>query len=146
MGSNTRVGGLNCVAIVDTSILLLISLREARLDDMMECIAGCTPIVPTPVVRELQVMAGRSRSRKSHLAKWALNNLLQFFNIVEVPMEEGRSVDDALMEVAESMKRVKTVLIVTADTKLKDRALEKGIGVVWYRRERRGFEILAQVI
>lgn len=146
MGAGAGVNKLNCIAIIDTSILLLISLREAHLDDMMNYIAGCAPVVPTPVVRELQLIAERNGTRKSYAAKWALSNLLQFFNVIEVPVEEGKSVDDVLIEAAELMRRTKTVLIVTADTELKDYALERGIDVVWYRKERKGFQILTEII
>lgn len=146
VGSSKRLEKFSCIAIVDTSIILLISAREAHLDDMIDLIPGCAVVVPMPVISELQLIARKGNSEKSHIAKWALENLLRLLNVVEVPVMEQRKVDDLIIEFAEEMKKAKRVLIVTADTKLKNDAIRRGINVLWYRKEKKGFEMLIDVI
>ncbi|MEM2220327.1 MAG: hypothetical protein QXU34_01030 [Ignisphaera sp.] len=146
MGSSKRLEEFNCIAIVDTSVILLISAREAHLDDMIDLIPGCAAVVLTPVISELQLIARKGNSEKSHIAKWALENLLRLLNVVEVPVMEQRKVDDLIVEFAEEMKKAKRVLIVTADTKLKNDAVRRGINVLWYRKEKKGFEMLIDII
>ncbi len=146
VGSGSELEKYNCIAVVDTSIVLLISLKEAHLDDILDLIPNCHTVLLTPVIIELQSMAKKKNTKKSYIAEWALNNLLQLFNVIEISMEDGKKVDDMLIEFAESIKRIKKVLIITADTKLKDDALKKGINVMWYRKERKGFELLTEII
>uniref|UniRef100_A0A7J3I903 VapC9 PIN-like domain-containing protein n=1 Tax=Ignisphaera aggregans TaxID=334771 RepID=A0A7J3I903_9CREN len=146
VGSSKRLEEFNCIAIVDTSVILLISAREAHLDDMIDLIPGCAAVVLTPVIGELQLIARKRNSEKSHIAKWALENLLRLLNVVEVPVMEQRKVDDLIVEFAEEMKKAKRVLIVTADTKLKNDAVRRGINVLWYRKEKKGFEMLIDII
>lgn len=147
VGPSSGLEKYNCTAIVDTSVILLISSREAHLDGILDLVPDCHLVLLTPVIVELQLIAEKGDTRKSHIAKWALNNLLQFFNIIEIPTTESRKkVDDILIEFAESIKKRKKVLIITADTELRDNALKKGINVMWYRKEKKGFELLTEII
>ncbi len=142
MGASSGLDKLNCIAIVDTSIILLISLKEASLDDLINLIPSCNIAILTPILDELKAIASKNDTKKSYIAKWALQNLLKFFNIIEITVNKQQDVDDIIIEFVDSIKNIKKTLIVTADLELKKKALERGINVIWYRKERKGFEIL----
>jgi rRNA-processing protein FCF1 len=142
MGASSRLDKLNCIAVVDTSIILLISLKEASLDDLINLIPSCNIAILTPILDELRAIASKNNTKKSYIAKWALENLLKFFSIIEITVNKQQDVDDIIIEFVDSIKNAKKTLIVTADLELKKKALERGINVIWYRKERRGFEIL----
>uniref|UniRef100_A0A7C5UUP4 VapC9 PIN-like domain-containing protein n=1 Tax=Ignisphaera aggregans TaxID=334771 RepID=A0A7C5UUP4_9CREN len=142
MGASSRLDKLNCIAVVDTSIILLISLKEASLDDLINLIPSCNIAILTPILDELKAIASKNNTKKSYIAKWALENLLKFFSIIEISVSKQKDVDDIIIEFVDSIKNTKKTLIVTADLELKKKALERGINVIWYRKERRGFEIL----
>lgn len=146
MGASNRLNRSSCIAVVDTSVILLISLKEAFLDDLVNLIPECDLVILSPVIDELKFIASEGGTKKSYVAKWALENLLRFFNTIGITIERQRGVDDIIIEFAEAIKKSKKVLIITADRELKNKALERGIDVVWYRRERRGFEILVNIL
>ncbi len=125
------------VAVLDTSaILFLLQKRVDILDAVLS--AGypvCKVVVPEVVIDELKTIASKGGSERARLARIGLRYLEAvvkerrgIMSIVEISRSKisRGSVDDALISWAEE----KSAVLVTADIKLKNRALEKGIRVL----------------
>ena len=86
-------------------------------------------LVPSPVLFELEKIKKRSRGKNRIAASIALKMAKSPpFNIIEVELQPGEMVDDALL-------RISPVLC-TNDRDLRTRARERGISVVYLRQRR----------
>jgi len=126
--------GLN-VAILDTSILLLVAKRELNLDRILEQLAGLRAVATKPVVEELAKLS-REHSERGRLASWLLETIVN--NVVDVIEEDchGDSFDDRILCTAEKLGAV----VVTADLEMAKKARRRGIKVAIFRRSKRGVE------
>lgn len=134
-----------CLALVDTSALLLVAFNEASLDDLRESLEGCEPAVTEAVVHELETISKGSKLKRAKAAKWVLENVVSTFTTVcrNVLTSRGLGTDEMIIECALSlMAKGLEVLIITADVGLRRRATSKGIAVLFYHASERLFERL----
>ncbi len=128
-----------CLVLIDTSVILMIAHNEASLEDLIEVIAGCKAVVLSSIINELNKIKD-SQNLKSRRALWALNNIVNNFDIIYV--NSTGNVDQDLIEFALSKIKEFKVFIATVDIDLKNKALMQGIGVIFYRKAKNKFEIV----
>lgn len=129
----------SCIAVVDTSIILLIAQNLLRYEDLILSLGNCVPTVVMPILNELKKLAS-TPIEKGRLALWALNNLLDKFSLLYTDEPRFTQGDNAIIEVVKELRKKKRVVVVTADNKLKREMLRQGIDVVWYRRAKNRLE------
>lgn len=124
-----------CIAILDTSILLLIAQNLVKVEDVFPSMEGCTPAIPIHVLNELKKLATKP-TKKSRLALWILNNLIKKLSIIyeEVYDCKEDEVDCAIIELAKKLSKAIRVVVLTADNDLKKKLVEIGVEVLWYRK------------
>ncbi len=126
--------------LLDTSVLLFIG--ERRLDLLDVVFSSETPIcrivIARAVLKELEKLALRKSSRRGRLASAALlaiNNLASkhgnIISIVELESEE-EDTDSVLI----SLAKKEGFILATADKKLKKRAEETGVEVLFLRESK----------
>jgi len=128
-----------CLTLVDTSIILLIAYNEASLDSFIEATTGCEVVILSSVIDELNRMKDL-QGDKSKKALWALNNIVNNFTIVHI--DSTGIVDQDLINFALNKIKEFKVFIATVDSDLKNKALLKGIGVIFYRKSKNRFEVI----
>jgi len=128
-----------CLTLIDTSIILLIAYNEASLDSFIEATMGCEVVVLSSVIDELNRMKNLQDNR-SKKALWALNNIVNNFMIVHI--DSTGNVDQDLINFALNKIKEFKVFIATVDSDLKNKALLKGIGVIFYRKSKNRFEVI----
>ena len=129
-------------AVYDTSALMLLAEGihvfddvEALLDARPEC------IVLEPVLRELEKHAASRCVRKRRAARLALSVVERRCRVIDFGGD--MLADDAIVEY---VLRDPEAIAVTADTGLHRRLLRLGIPHIYYREERRGFELSGRVV
>ncbi len=129
-------------AVYDTSALMLLAEGVRVFDDVEELLeAKPECIVLKPVLEELEKHASSRSVRKRRAARLALSIVEKRCRIVD--FGAGMLADDAIVEY---VLRDGEAIAVTADTGLHRRLLRLGIPHVYYREERRGFEISGRVV
>jgi len=128
-----------CLTLIDTSIILLIAYNEASLDNFIEATMGCEVVILSSVIDELNRMKDLQDNR-SKKALWALNNIVNNFMIVHI--DSTGNVDQDLINFALNKIKEFKVFIATVDNDLKNEALLKGIGVIFYRKSKNRFEVI----
>ncbi len=128
-----------CLTLIDTSIILLIAYNEASLDALIEVTMGCEVVVLSSVIDELNRIKSL-QDDKSRKALWALNNIVNNFIVIHI--DSSGNVDQDLINFALNKIKEFKVFIATVDNNLKNRALAKGIGVIFYRKSKNRFEVI----
>jgi len=130
-----------CIAILDTSILLLIAQNLVKLDDVFATIESCTPVIPIHVLNELKKLSLKP-TEKGRLALWVLNNIAGKLNIIydEVPDCKVDEVDCVIIQLSKKLSKSTRVAVLTADNELKKLLVENGIEVLWYRKAKNKLE------
>ncbi len=128
------MGSSKDLALLDTSILMLIASRTLHLDTLLEELVGYRVVVPIQVVEELEKLS-KEVSERGRKARWVLDNVVPRFEVLSIRSPRAR-VDEALLELARSLRAV----IVTADLELARKARKLGIKTIVFRRARRGLE------
>ncbi|ADM27060.1 PilT domain-containing protein [Ignisphaera aggregans DSM 17230] len=128
-----------CLTLIDTSIILLIAYNEASLDNFIEATMGCEVVVLSSVIDELNRLKDLQDNR-SKKALWALNNIVNNFTVVHI--DSTGNVDQDLINFALNKIKEFKVFIATVDSDLKNKALLKGIGVIFYRKSKNKFEVI----
>lgn len=122
-------------AIVDTSaIIYFLERKTDLLDVILSSDFEVSKIyIPDIVLDELRLIASKGMSRRARIARTALNYLEKTLSkrtgivkIIQVKCPGTRSVDDAILSWAKDNGAV----IVTADMRLKNRALRNGLKVL----------------
>lgn len=122
-------------AVVDTSaIMYFLEKKIDLLDAILSSDFEISKIyIPDIVLGELKLIASKGMSRRARLARIALNYLEKILvkrkenvKIIQIKCPEMESVDDAILSWAQGNDAV----IVTADIKLKNRALKSGLKVL----------------
>ncbi len=123
------------LAVLDTSVLLLIARGSINLDSLREALAGYRLCVTKPVVEELGKLS-RGSDERSRLAAWLRENVVG--KLIDVINEdcEGREFDERIVC---SAKKLDAVLI-TADREMSKRARSVGVRVAMIRWSKRGIE------
>ncbi|MEM1542296.1 MAG: hypothetical protein QW101_04910 [Ignisphaera sp.] len=135
----------SCIAILDTSIILLIAQNKIKYDDVIEAINGCTPSLILPVFNELKHIASENTER-GRLALWTLNNLVSKLNMVRIEGNEVAKGDEAIFHIINKLKDRTRIVVVTADIELKNKLIKNHINVVWYREAKNGLESITFLI
>lgn len=127
-----------CIAFVDTNILLLIAQNLIKYDDLVTSTGNCLIVLIPPVLSELSRLA-EQQTEKGRIASWVLENLVNRFTLINV---EGlpKDADDAILSLSEALRGKVNVVVVTADIELKNKLIERGIPVIWYRKAKNGLE------
>lgn len=131
---------IKCLAIIDTSVLLLIAYNKIPLENLLETLAECRKAVLSSTVEELKRI-GLSKGEKASKANWVLNNIIKNFEIIEV--ESSGDADRDLLKYALEKSKELRIIIVTADFELKDAALRYGIEVAVPRISKNRFMIVS---
>ena len=126
----------NCIAIVDTSVLLSIASGATDLESLIESLGSCTLAIPKPVIEELNKLRTKP-GKRGRLAEWVLQNLVPRFRVIDVDAD-GRSVDEKLLEICRNLN----VLLVTADRELWRKARSSGVRTVVFREAKRRYEVI----
>ncbi len=129
-------------AVYDTSALMLLAEGvhvfedvEALLEARPEC------VILRPVLEELKKHSESRSVRKRRAARLALSIVERACRVVE--FGSGMLADDAIVEY---VLRDPEAIPVTADTGLHRRLLRLGIPHIYYREEKRGFELSGRVV
>ncbi|HDI02087.1 MAG TPA: hypothetical protein ENF93_00420 [Ignisphaera sp.] len=124
-----------CIAILDTSILMLIAEGKLSLEDIETALPHCILAVLDVVIFELQKLSSE-KGLKARRAEWILSNIVPRLRLIRSGIEGN--VDDALLQFATAQRCV----IITSDRGLKNRAVKRGISVAFFRESKRGFELI----
>ncbi len=90
-------------------------------------------VVPSLVIRELNYVKNRSKGKNKVAASIALKIAKSHpLKIVELELEKGEFVDDALLRVSNAPEKV----LCTNDRELRSRARKQDINVVYLRQRR----------
>ncbi|AEG18769.1 type II toxin-antitoxin system VapC family toxin [Methanobacterium paludis] len=90
-------------------------------------------VVPSFVVRELNYVKNRSKGKNKVAASIALKIAKTHpIKVVELELEKGEFVDDALLRISNAPKKV----LCTNDRELRSRARKNNINVVYLRQRR----------
>ncbi|MEM0026373.1 MAG: hypothetical protein QXT53_00360 [Ignisphaera sp.] len=132
---------VECVIVLDTSILFLIADGLAFFDNIYEVDYGCRPILIKPVLQEIINISKRDCGKKGKLAKWILENIVPIIKVEDFTFEG--SVDDALIAFAKKLRdKGFKVFIASADKKVREKAMKESIDVIVYRFSEKMFESL----
>ena len=118
--------------VMDTNALMMPVELDVRVFDALERaletpIASLDLVVPTPVIDELESIAERSMGEEGIAASVGADLARERCRIVDTDAEYA---DDAVVELAE---RGDADYVVTNDTPLRDRLLERGVRVIGLR-------------
>jgi len=130
---------MKCIAIFDTSALFVVAEGRASLDSISEVLPDCEFIVVDAVVQELEKFARKSYGKKAILAKWILQNIIPKLRVVEsgfVGEADDIIISFGLKLLAEGFRCV----VISTDSKVKEKALRSGLEVVTYRETEGRFE------
>ena len=129
-------------AVYDTSALMLLAEGIHVFDDV-EALLEARPecIVLRPILEELKKHSQSRSVRKRRAARLALSIIERRCHLVE--FGSGMLADDAIVEY---VLRDQEAIPVTADTGLHRRLLRLGIPHIYYREEKRGFELSGRVV
>jgi len=120
-------------AVLDTNVLMYAFLEKVDVFSQLKELGFKRFFVPSKVVQELKNLTISLTGKERLAAKFALNLIERFCEVVEV---EAVGTDLALMELAKS----KGCVLITNDKRLKKMAKEAGISI-GYLRELKRIEI-----
>ena len=123
-----RKGGFRIVEVVfDTSALILMFKDAVPVLEQVYSIVESPyiPIVPKPVVKELERLASRGRPGVRRAAKAALNLIIEKFSIADVEGPADRAVEE--------LARRYGFTVVTCDMGLRSRLLSIGVRTIYLR-------------
>lgn len=132
-----------CVALIDTSIILLIAKNILKYEDLVVSMEGCVPAVTTSVINELTSIASK-RTERGRIALWALNNLVPKFMVIPED-STGKPFDETVVEIVKKLQGVAKTVVVTADIELKNALIKQGVSVVWYRKAKNRLEHVSTI-
>lgn len=127
-----------CIALVDTSIIILIAQNVLKYEDLLSSVDNCILSVITPILDELKMMSFK-QGKKGRLASWALNNLANKFFVIPIEGTYAHG-DHAIVRFAKEFKEKIKLIVITADINLKNELINQGISVIWYRRAKNRLE------
>jgi rRNA-processing protein FCF1 len=120
-------------AVLDTNVLMYAFLEKVDVFSQLKELGFKRFLVPSKVVQELKNLTISLTGKERLAAKFALNLVERFCEVVEV---EAVGTDLALMELAKS----KGCVLITNDKRLKKMAKEAGVQI-GYLRELKRIEI-----
>ncbi len=124
--------------LLDTSVLLLlyegIDVFE-RISDAL--LTKCKYVTLSSVVEELMRLSQVSHGRKGRAARLALTAIPKHVEVIDV-VSRGSADEDIINYV----NKYRYIYVATADRGLKERLMGMGIKVIFYRRSKRGFEVI----
>jgi rRNA-processing protein FCF1 len=101
-------------------------------EELEQLLPSCKLLVPTAVLKELNLIKERSKGKDRIAASIAIKIASSFpVKILEMEQASGESVDDALLRLSE-----KSRLLCTNDRELRTRAREKNINVIFLRQRK----------
>lgn len=130
---------IQCIAIFDTSIILLIAQNKLKYDEVIEAIDGCKPSITRSILNELNLIA-YEHGERGRLAQWSLNNLINKLDIIDEEDSNISKGDEAIIYVIDKLKDRFKVVVVTADIELKNKLIKNGVYVMWYRKAKSKLE------
>lgn len=93
---------------------------------------SCKFLVPSAILKELRRIKNRSKGKNRVSASIALKIASSIpFEIMEMQIRDGESVDDALLRLSE-----KSRILCTNDRELKRKARERNINVIYLRQRK----------
>jgi uncharacterized protein len=104
--------------------MVLVSTPVKRMEKIESEIGRLSFLIPDIVIEELKRLEGRSGSKRSQIAKTAIEISHSKFRIVELP--KYRQVDDAILEFAKTSK----CAVATLDKNLKNKLRKHNILVI----------------
>jgi uncharacterized protein len=101
-------------------------------EELEQLLPSCKLLVPTAVLKELNLIKERSKGKDRIAASIAIKIASSFpVKILEMEQESDESVDDALLRLSENSR-----LLCTNDRELRRRAREKNINVIFLRQRK----------
>ena len=125
-----RVRGdkIHKTVILDSSAILMIFEFSIDLENELAGLVGAYHlVVPTAVVRELQILATHSKTQKKAAAA------LKLIEKYETIYEDAQYADDALVQIAQRTKG----FVVTNDAKVRMRLRTLGLPVIFLRGKKK---------
>jgi len=124
--------------LLDTSVFLLlyegVDIFE-RISDVL--LTKCRYVTLSSVVEELIRLSQVSHGRRGRAARLALSAIPKYVEVIDV-VSRGSADEDIVNYVSKH----RDIYVATADRGLKERLMGMGIKVIFYRRSKRGFEVI----
>jgi len=130
---------MKCIAIFDTSALFVVAERRASLDSIFEVLPDCEFIVVDAVVQELEKFARKNYGKKAILAQWILQNIIPKLRVVESGFV-GEADDVIISFGLKLLAKGFRCVVISTDSKVREKALRSGLEVVTYRETEGRFE------
>ena len=101
-------------------------------DELEHILPSCKFLVPSAILRELGRIKNRSKGKNRVAASIALKIATSPpFEVIEMQIMDGESVDDALLRLSE-----KSRILCTNDRELKRKARERNINIIYLRQRK----------